>query len=158
MFEDKAPFRIGMTDCLGSHIFDAEAIIAFARKYDPQPFHTDVEAARQSLLGGLCASGWHTAGIWMRLYVEHIEVDHRRQAEAGEPLIDYGPSPGVRNLVWFRPVFAGDTITFFRRVDSVRPSTGKPGWWIMSVTGWGDNQAGQSVIRFENGVLARPQA
>jgi acyl dehydratase len=63
-------FRIGTTVTLGSHTFEAEAIKAFARKYDPQVFHIDEEAAKKSVLGGLCASGWHTAATWMKLNLE----------------------------------------------------------------------------------------
>ena len=63
-------FRIGTTVTLGSHTFEAEAIKAFARKYDPQVFHVDEEAAKKSVLGGLCASGWHTAATWMKLNLE----------------------------------------------------------------------------------------
>ena len=59
-------FRIGETVELGSHTFTPDAIKAFARKYDPQPFHVDEEAAKKSVLGGLCASGWHTASVWMK--------------------------------------------------------------------------------------------
>ena len=63
-------FRIGATVTLGSHTFEAEAIKAFASKYDPQPFHVDEEAAKKSFFGGLCASGWHTAATWMGLNLE----------------------------------------------------------------------------------------
>ncbi len=59
-------FGIGVVTPLGSHTFDAEGIKAFARKYDPQPFHTDEEAAKKSVFGGLCASGWQTAATWMK--------------------------------------------------------------------------------------------
>ena len=64
-------FGIGTTTVLGSYRFDAEAIKEFARKYDPQPFHTDEEAARGSVFGRLCASGWHTAAVWMKLNLAH---------------------------------------------------------------------------------------
>ncbi|TIN46148.1 MAG: dehydratase, partial [Mesorhizobium sp.] len=63
-------FRIGTTVTLGPHTFEPEAIKAFARKYDPQIFHIDEEAAKKSVLGGLCASGWHTAATWMKLNLE----------------------------------------------------------------------------------------
>ena len=58
--------RLGETITLGTHTFTADEIIAFGRQFDPQPFHTDAEAARDSVFGRLCASGWHTCAMWMR--------------------------------------------------------------------------------------------
>jgi acyl dehydratase len=63
-------FAAGQTFNTGRHRVDKEQIIAFARQFDPQPFHTDEEAARQSPFGGLAASGWHTAGMTMRLMLD----------------------------------------------------------------------------------------
>ena len=77
-------FGIGVTVTLGSHTFEPEAIKAFARKYDPQLFHLDEEAARKSVLGGLCASGWHTAATWMKLQPRSPHGRRRRNA---------GPAP-----------------------------------------------------------------
>jgi acyl dehydratase len=57
---------------IGSYTFTAEEIIDFATKYDPQPFHLDAEAAKNSLFGGLCASGWHTTAVFMKLNVASI--------------------------------------------------------------------------------------
>ena len=74
-FEDIA---VGERIELGRHIFTADAIKAFARRFDPQPFHLDEAAAARSHFGALVASGWHTAAIWMRLMVEH----QRREDEA----------------------------------------------------------------------------
>src|SRR5258708_3999226 len=90
-------FRIGVTVTLRSHTFEAEAIKAFARKYDPQVFHVDEEAAKKSVFGGLCASGWHTAATWMKLSVQ-------ARMDAGwtgpGPVPEFGPSPGFKNLKW----------------------------------------------------------
>src|SRR3546814_4213829 len=92
-----------------------EEIITFARAYDPQPFHLDKEAAKQSLFGGLCASGWHTIGMMMRLMVDHMIGQY---ASMG--------SPGVDQLRWLKPVFPGDTIHLPGEVLAVRPSPSKP--------------------------------
>ena len=70
-FEDT---RLGERHTLGSFTFTAEAIKAFARDYDPQAFHLDEEAGRQSLFGGLAASGWHTASVYMKLLVADLEA------------------------------------------------------------------------------------
>jgi acyl dehydratase len=108
-FEDHV---IGARVGIGSHTFTADAIKAFAVQFDPQPFHLDEAAAARSHFGGLVASGWHTAAICLRLLVEDR---HRRQAELrrrGEAVARTGPSPGLRNLQWPRPVRAGDTIAY----------------------------------------------
>ncbi|MCB1430164.1 MAG: dehydratase, partial [Nitratireductor sp.] len=67
-------FEPGFTAELGEHCFEADEIIAFARKFDPQPFHLDAELARKSAFGGLCASGWHTASVWMRKQRDHSAI------------------------------------------------------------------------------------
>jgi acyl dehydratase len=121
-FED---VEVGSTTELGSHLFTDEAIIAFARRYDPQPFHIDHEAAKKSHFGGLCASGWHTSVIWMRLNVE------RRKAMAsagGAPLDALGPSPGFQDLKWLKPVYAGDTIRYTSHVVEKRALRSRAGW------------------------------
>ena len=105
-------FEIGVTTPLGSYVFDAEGIKAFARKYDPQPFHLDEEAAKNSVFGGLCASGWHTASVWMKLNVATPTNGAAWQGTGPEPV--FGPSPGFSNLKWLKPVFAGETVTFTR--------------------------------------------
>ena len=61
----------GQTVVTGSLLFTAEDIIAFAKKYDPQPFHTDPEAAKNFVFGGLCASGWHTCAGWMKMFIAY---------------------------------------------------------------------------------------
>ena len=71
-FEDIA---VGERAELGQHTFTADGIKAFARRFDPQPFHLDEAAAARSHFGALCASGWHTAAVWMRLMVEHQRRD-----------------------------------------------------------------------------------
>ena len=82
-------FEIGVATPLGSHTFDAESIKAFARKYDPQPFHIDEEAAKKSVFGGLCASGWQTAATWMKL-----QPRDRPATALGRP----GPRARIRPL------------------------------------------------------------
>jgi len=79
-------FKAGESIALGSHTITEAEILAFARKYDPQPFHTDPEAARRSIFGGLIASGWHTCAILMRL---GVEANQREEAAAtGSPGLD----------------------------------------------------------------------
>jgi len=117
-FEDHI---VGTRVEIGRHTFTADEIKAFARQFDPQPFHLDEAAAARSHFGGLIASGWHTAAVCLRLLVEER---HRRQAELrgrGEAVAKTGPSPGLRNLQWPRPVYAGDTIAYAHEVVELRP-------------------------------------
>ena len=106
-FDDIA---VGERRELGSFTFTAENIKTFARQFDPQRFHLDEEEGRNSLFGGLAASGWHVGSVCMRLLVE----DGKRQAEAalqrGEEVAVWGPSPGFTELKWLKPVLAGDTL------------------------------------------------
>lgn len=133
---------------LGSFTFTAESIKAFAVQFDPQPFHLDEEAARQSLFGGLAASGWHVASVCMKLLVKDGQ---RAKAEAearGEVPAVGGPSPGFRDLRWIKPVLAGDTLTYSSEVVSVRPTATRPGWGILQAKNIAVNQRGEEVYSF----------
>lgn len=148
-------FEIGHRDELGSYRFTAEDIIDFASKYDPQPFHVDPEAARSSLFGGHCASGWHTASAWMavqRSFAKRFVADWEAAGNCG---IEYGPSPGFRNLRWLRPVFAGETIDYSMTTMECRPSGSRPGWHIITGLAEGFTQTSEPVIRFESSVFIR---
>jgi acyl dehydratase len=146
-------FRIGETVEIGSHTFTAEAIKAFARKYDPQPFHVDEAAARTSVLGGLCASGWHTASAWMKCNLR-TAPDGGPWAGPG-PRPQFGPSPGFKNLKWPKPVYAGETVRYTRRTTEHRPLASRPGWRVLSLSCEGFDSAGDKVIEFESAVLVK---
>ena len=96
-FEDIA---IGAKAAFGRYEVTREEVIAFARKYDPQPFHLDDEAAAQTHFGRLSASGWHTCAMTMAMLLGSFT--ERRQAGLG--------SPGVDQLRWLKPVYPGDTL------------------------------------------------
>lgn len=108
-FED---FAVGQVFPLGSYEMAEAEILEFARRYDPQPFHVDPEAARSSIFGGLIASGWHTCAVYMRLYVDAL-LSH--SASLG--------SPGLEELRWLRPVRPGDVLTGEFHVTDVTPSS-----------------------------------
>ena len=144
-FEDIA---VGERAELGSHTFTAEDIKSFARKYDPQPFHLDEEAAARSHFGALCASGWHSAATWMRLLVEHQVRDDAARRQRGEAVAAFGPSPGFRELKWLKPVYAGDTISYATEIVDKRNSNSRPNWGLMSIRNTGVNQNGEPVISF----------
>ena len=144
--------NIGETRTLGSHTFTADEIKAFAKKFDPQPFHVDEEAARTSLLGGLCASGWHTAAMWMRCNLLSLEKSPMVWKGEG-PAPVFGPSPGFENLRWIKPVYAGDIITYTRTNLSHRALATRPGWRMLSMKSAGFNQKNEPVIEFDSTVL-----
>jgi len=107
-------FHVGQRFTSGSHAMDADEIKAFAKQFDPQPFHLDEEAARRSLFGGLVASGWHTAAISMRL-----------QVESGLPIA--GGMIGIGGeMSWPQPTRPGDVLTVVSEVEEVMPSRSRP--------------------------------
>jgi len=100
---------------LGSSTMDKESMIAFAREFDPQPFHTDEKAAEGSIYGGLIASGWLTGSTLMRLFYEGFLKD---SASMG--------SPGIDELRWLKPVRPGDMLSARLTVTEKMPSRSKP--------------------------------
>jgi acyl dehydratase len=110
-FED---YPAGAVFELGTFSVSAEEIMAFARQYDPQPMHTDPELAARGPFGGVIASGWHTIGLMMRLFVEHFLPANGL------------PAPGIDELRWTRPVRPGDTLRVRVTVTDARRSRSKP--------------------------------
>lgn len=137
-FEDFTP---GFTLEAKGPTVSAEEIIDFAKKFDPQYFHTDPEAAKTSFLGGLCASGWHTSAMSMRMMCDLYLLD---SASLG--------SPGIDELRWTKPVYVGDTLSLKMVVLEQKPSRSRPemgsirskwevfnqkGEVVLHMTGWG---------------------
>ena len=117
-FED---FHAGQVFSLGTHRLTADQIIDFAKEFDPQPQHLDPEAAKSSILGGLAASGWHLCALCMRMTVDGLFV---RCASMG--------APGVEEVQWRRPAYAGDLLQLEAEVmgsrTSSRPDRGYIKW------------------------------
>ncbi|MFK8021510.1 MAG: MaoC family dehydratase [Pseudomonadales bacterium] len=111
-FED---FHVGEVIELARYTVDQEEIISFASQYDPQYFHCDPNAAQQSAIGGLIASGWHTCSIFMRLQCDAFLVDSASIA-----------SPGVDEVRWIAPVHPGDTLSGTVEVFETRRSRTRP--------------------------------
>jgi acyl dehydratase len=130
-FED---FEPGHVFELGSRRVTEDEIVAFARQWDPQPFHTDAEAARSSVFGGLIASGWHTGAMWMRLYVDSL----LGAASMG--------SPGIEALRWLAPVRPGDTLAGRLTVLEASPSERNPSRGTIRLRGELVNQDGVTVL------------
>lgn len=139
---------VGLHRELGSFTFTAELIKTFAVKFDPQPFHLDEEAGRNSLFGGLAASGWHITAVGMKLLVADGQRQTAAQIAAGEPVATWGPSPGFRELRWLKPVLAGDTISYVNTVEAVRATASRPGWGIVQARNTATNQHGEVVMTF----------
>src|SRR6185312_1426447 len=142
-FED---IVVGQRRELGSFTFTAELIKKFAAQFDPQRFHLDEEAGRQSLFGGLAASGWHVGSVGVKLLDADGQRQAREAADRGEAVAAWGPSPGCRDLRWVRPVLAGDTISYASEVESMRTSDSRPQWGILQARNTGTNQRGELVF------------
>ena len=150
-FEDRA---IGETADLGSHTFTREEIVAFAREFDPQPFHLDEAAAASSLFGGLCASGWHTAAHFIRSVIATRDAANAEALARGVRLATYGPSPGFRDLKWPRPVYAGDTISYRLRLIEKIDLKSRPDRGLLACAAQGRNQKGELVFAVTSLVFA----
>jgi acyl dehydratase len=132
----------------GRYTFTRDAMVDFARQYDPQPFHLDEEAATTSIYGGLIASGWQTVGVTFRLAVEGLIG---RTASMG--------SPGVDEVRWLKPVRPGDTVQVRGVVLEVRPSQSKPDRGLMRMRYETSNQRGELVLTMVGmGLFARRPA
>ena len=142
-FEDLV---VGQRREVGSFTFTAEDIKRFATQFDPQRFHLDEEAGRNSLFGGLAASGWHVGSVCMKLMVVDGQRQAKEAAARGEKVAVWGPSPGFRELRWIKPVLAGDTIAYASEIESLRTSEKRPEWGILQARNTGTNQRGEPVF------------
>ncbi len=138
-------FKVGEHSEMGRHTFSAEEIVAVAKQFDPQPFHTDPQAARASAFGGLIASGWHTCAVGMRLMV---------QSYLGRT-VSLG-SPGIDSIRWLKPVRPGDTLVYSRTVIESRASASRKGVGLVKHRWEAVNQAGERVFTMEGwGLFGR---
>ena len=140
-------FTVGQTFGSGRLRIDEEQIKRFAREFDPQPFHLDEEAARDSIFQGLAASGWHTAALTMRLLVES----------------DLEPAGGIvgagfDEFRWPLPVRPGDELRVESEVLEVRPSKSRPSQGLVKLRTTTLNQDGEAVLIYVGNliVLRRP--
>jgi len=111
-FED---LNIGTKILIGPISVSEKEIIEFAKKFDPQPFHVDIEKAKDSLFGNLCASGWHTCSLYMRMLYDGLLIN----------LASLG-SPGMNEIRWIKPLFPDETINGELTIISKTPSKSKP--------------------------------
>ncbi len=138
-------FPVGSVREYGGKLVTKEEIIAFASQFDPQPFHLDEEAAKHSLFGGLCASGWHTCSMAMRMMCDAYLLD---SASLG--------SPGLENIRWVKPVRPGDTLHMRSTVLEARPMDSKPHVGLMRTRWEVLNQNNEEVMFMEgHGMMRR---
>ncbi|MBU6475237.1 MAG: MaoC family dehydratase [Alphaproteobacteria bacterium] len=141
---DKTPF-ITLEDLTAGQKFTAgpqkvtqEEIIAFARQFDPQDFHTDPVKAKDTVFGELVASGWHTAALAMRMIVE------------ATPKMQGGMvGRAVENISWPRPVRPGDLLSLTVEITDLRPSEKSPARGLMRTKNTVTNQNGETVMEME---------
>ena len=149
-FEDLV---VGRVVELGTHTFDADDIKAFAAKYDPQPFHLDEVAAKASLFGALCASGWHTVAIYTGFNIRTRQKAEAAAIARSETIARWGPSPGFKDLTWPRPTFAGDTIAFRQTIANKIDLKSRPERGMLVTRGEGFNQKGEPVFGVTGQIL-----
>ena len=135
-------FKVGERIELGSKLVTREEIVEFASRYDPQPFHVDEVATAKSIYGGLIASGWHTACIFMRLFADGML---NRAAAMG--------SPGIDELRWLKPVRPGDQLSARLEVLEVRPSRSKADRGIARLRSVVVDRSGDEVLTFVAAVM-----
>lgn len=140
-FED---FPVGQVRDCGSRTVTLEEILAFARDFDPQPFHVDAAAAERSPFGGIIASGWHTASMAMRLQVDAVLSKAHSLG-----------SPGIDELRWLKPVRPGDTLSLKLQVLEARPSKSKPGQGSILTALTATNQHGEAVLTMKGWGMFR---
>ncbi|WP_342360903.1 MaoC family dehydratase [Terrarubrum flagellatum] len=145
--------EIGERMELGSYLFTPEDIVRYASQFDPQPFHLSDEGAAKTHFGRLCASGWHTASVYMKLTIRTREEHERALRERGVPIGRMGGSPGFKNLKWLKPVYAGDTISYSSTFTDKRLSATMPEWGVLSFRNEGVNQSGDLVFSFEGAAF-----
>jgi acyl dehydratase len=138
-FED---FAVGEVLPLGSRQVTRAEIIAFAAEFDPQPFHLDERQGAESMVDGLIASGWHVAGLFMRMLCDGFLL---QSSSLG--------SPGIETLKWQKPVRAGDMLTGKATVIEARRSKSRPEMGIVRFRSEVENQAGEVVMWLQNPIL-----
>jgi len=140
-------FPVGHVLDFGGMAVTRQAVLDFARQFDPQPFHVDEAAANASLFGGLCASGWHTCAMAMRMMCDAYLLD---SASLG--------SPGIDAVRWLKPVFPGDTLFAHMEVTAARPMASRPGVGLIHSRWTLRNQHGDAVLTMEGWGMFRRRA
>jgi acyl dehydratase len=138
-------FVVGQALEMGSVLVSEQEILAFARQFDPQPFHIDTDAAKQSIFGGIIASGWHTCSMMMRLVVDGLLINSSSMG-----------SPGLDEVLWLKPVRAGDTLSVSYTITEMKRSNSKPDRGVVYSVWQARNQHGDIVTSIKGkGMFGR---
>jgi acyl dehydratase len=135
-------FIEGSVATFGPRVVTREEIVAFAAEFDPQPLHLDEAAARDSLLGGLSASGWHACAIMMRFLADNVLAGSSSMG-----------SPGIDEMHWRKPLRPGDRISYRRTVLEKRVSNSRPEMGLIRFRHELVNEAGETVLESLNTIL-----
>lgn len=130
--------ELGSVRDLGSITVSTQEIKEFAEQFDPQPFHIDEAAGRRSIFGNLCASGWHTCALAMKLTVENFLNESSSMG-----------SPGLESLRWLKPVYPGDTLTLKHTIVESRPLRKRLDTGLVRSVWDMFNQNGEAVMQME---------
>ena len=137
-------FAVGEVVEFGDRLVSAQEIVAFARDWDPQPFHLDAQAAKDSQIGELIASGWHTGCLLMRMMCDEYLLDSASEG-----------APGVDELRWLKPVRPSDRLRARRTTLSARVSNSRPGIGILAFAYELSNQNGETVLTMRGSSFMR---
>ena len=141
-------FPVGNVQEFGDMLVTEADIVRFAKEFDPQPFHVDAEAAKSSLFKGLCASGWHTCAMAMRIMCDNYLLKSHSLG-----------SPGMDSIRWLKPVRPNDRLRMRLTVLESRALESRPGVGLVKTRWQMFNQAGEEVILMEgNGMFRRRPA
>jgi acyl dehydratase len=143
-FED---FKPGLFGEFGPRTVSREELISFAAEFDPQPMHLDEDAARESLLGGLAASGWHSCAIMMRMLCDHILLE---SASMGANAVD--------EVKWLKPVRPGDSLTMRVTVLDARISRSRPEMGFVTCLFEMINATGTCVMQLKSPLMIGTRA
>jgi acyl dehydratase len=140
-FED---FPVGEVVVFGDREVSEEEIVAFARDWDPQPFHLDAEAAKNSQIGELIASGWHTGALVMRMMCDAYLLDSASEG-----------APGIEEMRWLKPLRPGDRLSVRRTTLGARVSRSRPHIGILDFLFEATNQRGETVLTLKSASFMR---
>ena len=148
-------FKPGQVFPLGSYTFTAENIRSYSTAFAPVGFHMNADQAEKGLFGKTAAAGFHTCSGWMTCFVAANTKARTDRASTGEALPEIGPSPGIANVRWQRPVFPGEAISYRSTVVASRALASRPGWGMVTFLSEGHNASNALVMRFEGRVLVQ---
>lgn len=140
-FED---FPVGEVVEFGGRTVTEDEIVAFAKDWDPQPFHVDAQAAKDSQFGELIASGWHTGCLLMRMMCDAYLLDSASEG-----------APGIDEIRWVKPVRPGDCLRARRATLSARVSNSRPQIGIVEFAYELMNQNGETVLTMRGSSFMR---